>query len=138
MALNGVWHQTCLWDGTQSNGGYHTGKRDIKERKANGETLWMSISKDETLTKYTTTRRVDGDKVCLAAYLPLNEEDQDTFTPARIKYASIFSFKARVLNDAEEVACGLGMEIHSLFAVTFGDSAGTEDSLCNELLERNW
>jgi len=57
---------------------------------------------------------VDADKISLAAYLP--QKERDNFTPARIKYASISSFKARVLSDAltEDV------EIHSLLAVAFG------------------
>jgi len=76
---------------------------------------------------------VDADKISLAAYLP--QKERDNFTPARIKYASISSFKARVLSDAltEDV------EIHSLLAVAFGDSAGPTNAFHKELLlERNW
>jgi hypothetical protein len=121
----------------QSNGESHTGKRDIFERRRNGETLWMSTSTDGTLTKYTTTRRVDGDKISLAAYL--SQKEEDNFTPAKIKFASLSSFKERVLSDAEDVACGLGIGIYSLLAVAFGDSAGPSNAYRKELLkERNW
>jgi hypothetical protein len=102
-----------------------TGNRTIMERKTNSETLWKSTSANGRWTKFSTIRSVDGNphKISLAAYLPQNQED--SFTPARIKYASISSFRERVLSDAEDVACGLRMEIHSLLGLTFGDSAGS-------------
>ena len=43
--------------------------------------------------------------------------------PARIKFTSIASFKARVLSNAEDVACGLRLEIHPLLSLAFSDSA---------------
>lgn len=101
----------------------------------------MSSSSDKTssLIKYTTTRWVAGGKISLTAYssLPQNDSEQIYFIPAKKKYASISSFETRILNDAKDVACGLGMEIHSLLLVTYKKFLG---SLPKELLlsERTW
>ena len=87
----------------------------------------MSTSSDGRLTKYSTTRSfpvdVGRENISLAAYLP--QQEVDTFIPARIKFASITSFKSRVLSDAEDVARGLGVDIHSLLGLTLADSAGS-------------
>ena len=40
-------------------------------------------------------------------------------------YLRISSFKAHVLSDAEDVARGLSMEIHSLLAVAFKNIEGS-------------
>ena len=99
----------------------------------------MSNSIDGRLMKYMTTRCVDGVKILLTAY----SQENDNFTPARITFASISSFKTRVLGDARDVAYGLGIEIYSLLAVAFGDGAGTStpqsqgDTLRREL-EHIW
>ena len=87
--------------------------------------------------KYTTNRHVGREKIYLTAYLPLGEEEKN-FMPARIKFASISSFRARVLRDAKDVACGLGMEIQSLLqvALTFESSNALHKELL--LLERSW
>lgn len=108
---------TIVEQNSISANGPHTGQRITLEKRSNGETLWMTVSEDERLTKYTTTRCLDGDKISLAAYLL--SEKLDDFTPAKIKYASISSFIARVRSDAEDVARGLSMEMHSLLAVAF-------------------
>ena len=111
----GMYLAQSLWDRTlsQSNES-HPVKRSIKERKSNGETLWMSRSIDGMLTKYTTTHCVDGDNLSLAAYLPKKNDSEMDFTPAKIKYAKISTFRERVLSDAEDVARGLSMNIQSL------------------------
>ena len=72
----------------------------------------------------------DGHKlenISLTAYSL--QREKDTFTPARIKFATIASFKARVLSDAEDVASRFGMDIHSLIDITFADSATCASSL---------
>ena len=116
---------------TKSNEGSHTEKRKKKEINENGETLWMSSSTDGRWTKFTTTRKVDSNKITLASYLPKKKEED--ITPARIRYADISSFKARVLRDAKDVACGLGMEVNKLLALAFKDASDE-----NLLSKRNW
>ena len=105
--------------------------------RGNSETLWKCTSAEKCLIKYTTNRYVDDHKIYLTAYLPLLEEENN-FIPAKIKFASISSFRARVLRDAKDVACGLGMEIHSLLqvALTFESSSALHKELL--LLERTW
>ena len=106
-----------------------TENRKIIERKSNNDTLWISTSSDGRLTRYSTSREMpvnDGHKlenISLTAYSL--QRERDTFTPARIQFATIASFKARVLSDAEDVASRLGMDIHSLIDITFADSAGS-------------
>ena len=112
-----------------------TENRKIIERKSNNDTLWISTSSDGRLTRYSTSRKMpvnDGHKlenISLTAYSP--QKEKDTFTPARIRFATIASFKARVLSDAEDVASRFGMDIHSLIDITFAGGAG---SLGGELI----
>ena len=70
---------------------------------------------------------VGHEKISLALIAYLSQQEENTFTPAwiRFKSASIASFKARVLSDAEDVACGLGMDIQSLLRLTLADGAGS-------------
>ena len=91
----------------------------------------MSTSTDGRWRKYSTVRKVDREKVSLTAYLLTKQEDD--FTPARVKHASISAFKARVLSDAKDVACGFGMEVNELLALTFKDAFAE-----NLFPRRNW